>query len=105
MEMATKEDIRELRQDVSKLTEMVGQLIRVEERQTAQGTRLSSLENLIAQVVETQAKDRLALEEKLSRTNAELQKWVNRGWGAWGAVVIVFAILNAPTFIAAMRGH
>lgn len=104
MEMATKEDIRELRSDVSKLTEMVGQLVRVEERQSFHDDRITANEIALTNEIKDRARTEGEIKTEMAKIRGDLDKWVNRGLGFWAAAVLVFAILNAPSFIAALKG-
>jgi uncharacterized protein with von Willebrand factor type A (vWA) domain len=92
MEVATKEDVKRLEDGLSKLTEMMGQLIRIEERQTQH-----------ADVIRTHGQDIEYLKREGRATREELAKWINRGVGLWAALTLVFLILNAPSFIKSLH--
>ena len=79
-------DFRRLEEKVDKLTDAVMRLVLIEERQTTQGERIGRVETAIS-VVET----------KVAETDRKLERWVNRGIGAWGLAAVLYTVV---TFIA-----
>lgn len=75
------EDFRRLESKVDKLTDAVTRLILVEERQTTQGERIGKVEVTLA-----------THELSISNNRAEIDRWVQRGIGAWAVAAVLFAI-------------
>lgn len=66
------------------LAHVAGDLKLVAERQETASIAMTSLQR--------------ATEENrasISRLRSDLDKWVNRGWGAWGVVFLLFTIVTA----------
>jgi hypothetical protein len=83
MNSFSTEDFRRLETKVDKLHDAISKLILFEERQATQGERLGQCEFKI-----------IALEARQTTTDAQVEKWINRGIGAWAVAVVVFAILE-----------
>ena len=77
------ENIVRLESKVDKLTDAVMRLILIEERQTAQGERLGVAEQKIA-----------VNESTVARVDSKVERWINRGIGAWAVAVALFAIIQ-----------
>lgn len=83
MDAGFNEDLRRIETKVDKLTDAVTRLILVEERQTAQGVRITALED--------KTED---LEYKYNKVDRKVERWVNMGMGAWAIVVVIFAFVQ-----------
>lgn len=46
-------------------------------------------------------KEQASARDERMKLRADLDKWVNRGWGAWGVVVIVFTLITSYDWIKA----
>lgn len=77
------ENIVRLESKVDKLTDAVMRLVLIEERQTAQGERLGNAEQKIA-----------VNEMTIARVDNKVERWINRGIGAWAIAVVLFAIIQ-----------
>ena len=83
MDAGFNEDLRRIETKVDKLTDAVTRLILVEERQTAQGIRIGTLEQ-----------KSVKFEEAIGRVDRKVERWVNMGMGAWAIVVVIFAFVQ-----------
>lgn len=83
MSQPSQEDFVRLEHKVDKLTDAVLRLVLLEERQTAQGERIGAAEQRIA-----------ISESTLNRVDAKVERWVNRGIGAWGIAMVLFAVIQ-----------
>jgi hypothetical protein len=83
MDAGFNEDLKRIETKVDKLTDAVTRLILVEERQTAQGIRIGSLENKAVK-----------FEQDIHRVDRKVERWVNMGMGAWAIVVVIFAFVQ-----------
>lgn len=83
MSQPSQEDFNRLESKVDKLTDAVLRLILLEERQSAQGERIGVVEQKIA-----------VNESTLSRVDSKVERWINRGIGAWGVAAVLFAIIQ-----------
>jgi hypothetical protein len=83
MDTGFNEDLKRIETKVDKLTDAVTRLILVEERQTAQGVRITTLED--------KTED---LEYKYNKVDRKVERWVNMGMGAWAIVVVIFAFVQ-----------
>jgi uncharacterized coiled-coil protein SlyX len=83
IEGLASEDFRRLESKVDKLTDAVTRLILVEERQTTQGERIGKVEQAI-----------VSHEVQIANNRAEIDRWVQRGIGAWFVAAGVFAIVK-----------
>lgn len=83
MTQPSQEDFVRLENKVDKLTDAVLRLVLLEERQSAQGERIGIAEQRIA-----------VNESTLSRVDAKVERWVNRGIGAWGIAMVLFAVIQ-----------
>ena len=83
MDTGFNEDLKRIETKVDKLTDAVTRLILVEERQTAQGVRITNLED--------KTED---LEFKYNKVDRKVERWVNMGMGAWAIVVVIFAFVQ-----------
>lgn len=81
--MATEVDLQRLEAKVDKLTDAVMRLVLIEERQTTQGERIGAVEQRCA-----------VNETAIGATEKLLHRWINRGVGAWGVALVVFALLE-----------
>lgn len=79
----TDDDFRRLESKVDKLTDAVGKLILIEERQANQGVRISAVEAQLS-----------VQEAMLQRTDRKVDQWVNRGVGIWAAAAMVFSLVQ-----------
>ena len=77
------ENIIRLELKVDKLTDAVMRLILIEERQTAQGERLGIAEQKIA-----------INEVTVARVDSKVERWINRGIGAWAVAVVLFTVVQ-----------
>lgn len=83
MDAGFNEDLKRIETKVDKLTDAVTRLILVEERQTAQGVRITSLEDKTEE-----------LDYKYNKVDRKVERWVNMGMGAWAIVVVIFAFVQ-----------
>lgn len=83
MDNGFNEDLRRIETKVDKLTDAVTRLILVEERQTAQGVRITTLEEKTEE-----------LDYKYNKVDRKVERWVNMGMGAWAIVVVIFAFVQ-----------
>jgi hypothetical protein len=83
MDAGFNEDLRRIETKVDKLTDAVTRLILVEERQAAQGLRITALED--------KTED---LDNKYNKVDRKVERWVNMGMGAWAIVVVIFAFVQ-----------
>jgi len=83
MAQPSQEDFNRLESKVDKLTDAVLRLILLEERQSAQGERIGIVEQKIA-----------VNESTTARIDSKVERWINRGIGAWGVAVVLFAIIQ-----------
>jgi hypothetical protein len=83
MDTGFNEDLRRIETKVDKLTDAVTRLILVEERQTAQGVRITNLEEKTEE-----------LDYKYNKVDRKVERWVNMGMGAWAIVVVIFAFIQ-----------
>lgn len=90
MAQPSQEDFNRLESKVDKLTDAVLRLVLVEERQSAQGERIGLVEQKIA-----------VNESTLVRIDSKVERWINRGIGAWGVAVVLFAIIQFGTKVLA----
>ena len=79
----TDDDFKRLESKVDKLTDAVGKLILFEERQANQGERIGAAETKIE--INNVA---------LQRIDKKVDQWVNRGFGVWAAVAIVYSVIQ-----------
>ncbi len=79
----TDDDFKRLEAKVDRLGEAIQKLILVEERQATQGVRIGAVEQRIS-----------SIETAHNKLDRKLEMWVNRGIGAWGLAVTLFAILE-----------
>jgi len=83
------EDLKRIENKVDKLTDAVTRLILVEERQTAQGVRITDLEEKTEE-----------LEKSIHKVDRKVERWVNMGMGAWALLATLFAIAE---FVVRMK--
>ena len=83
MDAGFNEDLKRIESKVDKLTDAVTRLILVEERQTAQGVRITNLEDKTEE-----------LDHKYNKVDRKVERWVNMGMGAWAIVVVIFAFVQ-----------
>ena len=63
---------------LDQLNDAVSKLILLEERQITQAARLAVVESHIEQN-----------DARIAKTDAKVEKWINRGWGIWAVVTIL----------------
>lgn len=85
-EAMTDDDFRRLEGKVDKLSDAVTKLIVFEERQATQGQRIGEVEKEVA-----------VAQSAVSRIDAKVERWINRGIGAWGVAAVVFALMQFGT--------
>tara|TARA_R110002126_G_scaffold2017_1_gene11861 strand:- start:493 stop:768 length:276 start_codon:yes stop_codon:yes gene_type:complete len=83
MAQPSQEDFNRLENKLDKLTDAVLRLVLLEERQSAQGERIGAAEQRIA-----------VNESTLSQVHSKVERWINRGIGAWAVAVVLFAIVQ-----------
>lgn len=77
------EDFRRLESKVDKLTDAISRLLVVEERMANQGERIGKVEaSMAAHTIE------------ISHNRSEIDRWVQRGIGAWAVAAVLFAIVK-----------
>jgi hypothetical protein len=79
----TDDDFRRLESKVDKLTDAVGKLVLIEERQANQGVRIGAVEAQLS-----------VQDAMLQRVDRKVDQWVNRGVGIWAAAAIVFSFVQ-----------
>jgi hypothetical protein len=79
----TDDDFKRLESKVDKLTDAVGKLILLEERQANQGARIGAVEAQLS-----------VQDAMLQRVDRKVDQWVNRGVGIWAAVAVVFSLIQ-----------
>jgi hypothetical protein len=79
----TDDDFKRLENKVDKLTDAVGKLILIEERQANQGVRIGAVEAQLS-----------VQDAMLQRVDRKVDQWVNRGVGIWAAVAVVFSLVQ-----------
>ena len=79
----TDDDFRRLESKVDKLTDAVGKLILIEERQANQGARIGAIEAQLS-----------VQDAMLQRVDRKVDQWINRGVGIWAAVAVVFSLVQ-----------
>jgi len=79
----TDDDFRRLESKVDKLTDAVGKLILIEERQANQGVRIGAVEAQLS-----------VQDAMLQRVDRKIDQWVNRGIGIWAAAAVVFSFVQ-----------
>jgi hypothetical protein len=87
--MAGDADFQRLEAKVDKLTDAVMRLVLIEERQTTQGERIGAVEQRVS-----------AAETLIESNDRLLHRWINRGVGAWGVALVVFALLQFGVKVA-----
>lgn len=80
-------DFERLEGTVNKIADAVSRLVLLEERQSVQRHDFENLRD----EMDTERDERLKVQQKLD-------KWVNRGVGAWGVVVAAFTVITAVYF-------
>ena len=81
MDNGFNEDLKRIETKVDKLTDAVTRLILVEERQNAQGVRITQLEEKTEE-----------LDKHISKVDRKVERWVNMGMGAWALLATLFAV-------------
>lgn len=76
-------DFRRFEKKIDLLSEAIGKLVLVEERQSNQKVEIAELHKDVEA-------NRVAI-EKLQR---QVDQWINRGIGVWGVAIVIFAILE-----------
>lgn len=88
MDAPSNEDFRRLEEKVDKLTDAVMRLVLLEERQTNQAERIGVVEQRVTQT-----------EIWLNKTDAKVERWINRGIGAWAVAGVLFALAQFGTHL------
>lgn len=70
-----------------RLSDVAGELRLIADRQVYASDAIQELEKEMKE----ERRERMALERKVDR-------WVNRGWGAWGVLVMAFTLVTAFDF-------
>lgn len=83
MNSPSHEDFNRLEAKVDKLTDAVMRLVLIEERQTTQGERIGALESKTA-----------VTEAAVHKVDTKVERWINRGIGAWAVAAIVFTLVQ-----------
>lgn len=83
MDAPSNEDFLRLETKVDKLTDAVMRLVLLEERQTNQGARIGAVEQRVASV-----------ETGVARVDGKVERWINRGIGAWAVAAALFALVQ-----------
>ena len=79
----TDDDFKRLESKVDKLTDAVGKLILIEERQANQGARIDAVEAQLS-----------VQDAMVQRVDRKVDQWVNRGVGIWAAAAVVFSFVQ-----------
>lgn len=79
----TNEDLRRIESKVDKLTDAVMRLVLLEERQTNQGERIAAVEHKVSDA-----------QEQISKVDNKVERWINRGIGAWAVAGILFTLVQ-----------
>lgn len=79
----TNDDFIRLESKVDKLTDAVMRLVLLEERQTNQGERIGAVEQRVA-----------ANEIATNKVDAKVERWINRGIGAWAVAAVIFTLVQ-----------
>lgn len=82
-EAPSQSDFSRLEEKVDKLTDAVMRLVLLEERQTNQGARIGAVEQRV-----------MAAETGLTRVDSKVERWINRGIGAWAVAAALFALIQ-----------
>ena len=77
--------------DLERTERILGRLEQVAERLAAVATELA----VVADRQATHASEIQRLSGAVQQVRTDLDKWVHRGWGAWGVVVLIFTIVTA----------
>jgi len=77
--MVTETDLKRLEDKLDKLTDAVMRLVILEERQTHQTEQIAKLNETCAQQ-----------QTQINYVDRRLEKWINRGIGAWGLASAVY---------------
>lgn len=80
---ATRHDVVRIEGKVDQLTNAMTNLIRVEERQSNMSGRIDLLDGRIE-----------ANEKEVQAVKTKVDKWVNRGVGAWAVAATLFALVK-----------
>lgn len=70
-------DFQRLETKLDNLTEAVTKLVLLEERQS-----------IMAKTVEKQQEEHEKIKEEIVKVEAKIDKWVNRGFGAYGVLIL-----------------
>ena len=82
----TDDDFKRLESKVDKLSDAIQRLILIEERQSSQGERIGKVEQRVANV-----------EGQHNKLDTKVERWINRGIGAWAVAAVIFAIFQLGT--------
>lgn len=83
LETPSANDFRRLEDKVDKLTDAVMRLVLVEERQSNMNERISVAEQKIS-----------VNESSISRVDTKVERWINRGIGAWAVAAVLFTLVQ-----------
>jgi hypothetical protein len=81
--MSTDPDYQRLESKIDKLTDAVMRLVLIEERQSIQGERIDACETRLVE-----------LTKLATTTDRKLERWINRGIGAWAVACSLFALVQ-----------
>ena len=93
-EFASQQDIARIDATLSKMAEAIVTLAKTEERQAAQAEVSRAQERRMDAMRDKYEQDMKDLRNNLFSTRSDLQKWVNRGFGAWSAFCLIWAFLQ-----------
>lgn len=86
LDVPSANDFRRLEDKVDKLTDAVMRLVLVEERQSNMSERISVAEQKIA-----------VNEASISKVDTKVERWINRGIGAWAVALVLFTLVQFGT--------
>lgn len=81
--MGDETNLTSIERRLDRLADAVEKLVLIEERQSAQGARIDTVEVRIS-----------AVEKSVQDTDKKVDKWINRGIGAWALAATVFGLLK-----------
>jgi hypothetical protein len=83
LDIPSANDFRRLEDKVDKLTDAVMRLVLVEERQSNMTERISVAEQKIS-----------TNEASITKVDTKVERWINRGIGAWAVAAVLFALVQ-----------
>lgn len=90
----SRSDIVRLEGKIDEIGQAIRTLIVVEERQTTQAREQAVLRADLDKMREQFWVEIEKLKELHAKTDARLSKWINVGVGAWGAVMVLWTVLE-----------